>query len=394
MALHSSIPTMSRDGLTLELTVETPVLPSKYGISATHLPAEWSPQSGVQLTWPHRHTDWAPILPQVTRCYVRMAMEIASRERLLIVTPYPGEVERLLKEQLPSSVLRQTALCQCPANDTWARDHGFITLSGGEQPLLLDFRFNGWGEKYEAALDNAINAGLATTGLLNGTYTDCNDFVLEGGSIESDGQGTILTTAQCLTAPHRNQPLSEADIEKSLLRRLHADRILWIRHGRLAGDDTDGHIDTLARMCPADTIAYVQCDEEDDWHYSELQLMEEELKAFRTRDGKPYRLVPLPMAAPIYDTDGNRLPATYANFLAINGAVLMPTYGQPQTDEAARLQLQKAFPRHQIVGIDCRPLIVQHGSLHCCTMQFPVGVIHEEEFARHTVVNDNTDTKR
>lgn len=394
MALHSSIPTMSRDGLTLELTGETPAELANFGISTTHLPAEWSPQSGVQLTWPHAHTDWAPILPQVTRCYVRMAMEIACRERLLIVAPHPVEVRALLKEQLPSSVLGNIALCQCPTNDTWARDHGFITLRGGECPLLLDFRFNGWGEKFESSLDNAINSRLYTTGLLNGTYTDHNDFVLEGGSIESDGQGTILTTAQCLTAPHRNQPLSEADIEERLLRYLHADRVLWIRHGYLAGDDTDCHVDTLARLCPADTIAYVQCNDKDDEHYTELQLMEEELKAFRTKDDKPYRLMPLPMAAPVYDEEGNRLPATYANFLVMNGAVLMPTYGQAALDEAARAQLQKAFPRHQIVGIDCRPLIVQHGSLHCCTMQFPVGVINEEAFSGHTVINEHTDTDK
>lgn len=382
MALHFTRTTSSIDDLTKCINFEETAGPEITQKRITHLPAEWYPQSAIQLTWPHKNTDWAPILEETEACYIRMAMEIASRERLIIVTPEPDHVSALLYTYLPSQALKNISLHQMPTNDTWARDHGFITLLGETEPILLDFKFNGWGEKFEAALDNEICRHMQEQHILRGTYEDHLDFVLEGGSIESDGRGTILTTSQCLLAPHRNQPLSQADIEQRLLRTLHAKRILWLDHGYLAGDDTDSHVDTLARLCPGNTIAYVQCLNQEDEHYEELHRMEEQLQTFRTlEDDLPYRLIPLPMAPVRYDEDGQRLPSTYANFLIMNGAVLMPTYGDAKLDEAAKKQLQKAFPKHEIVGIDCQVLIIQHGSLHCCTMQFPVGSLREVEKA-------------
>ena len=309
------------------------------------LPAEWEPQWGVQLTWPHARTDWAPMLDEITATYEEMACEIRKREELLIV----GE----------------------PSNDTWARDHGFITLVDDEgHARLLDFKFNGWGEKFAAELDNAINRRIYDEGKIKGEYVDCLDFVLEGGSIESDGKGTIFTTTGCLLAPHRNQPITKAQIEERLKQELHAERILWIDHGNLVGDDTDGHIDTLVRICPDDTLLYMGAGEPDDEQHEELRLMEEQLKSFRTLDGKPYRLMKLPMPKAII-FEGERLPATYANFLVINGAVLVPTYDQPDLDAEAMRVIGEAFPEREIVGIDCRSIIKQHGSLHCCTMQYP-----------------------
>lgn len=285
------------------------------------------------------------MLDEITATYEEIAREITRREELLTV----GE----------------------PSNDTWARDHGFITLTDDEgHHRLLDFCFNGWGEKFPADLDNAINRRLYDEGKLKGEYVDCLDFVLEGGSIESDGKGTVLTTTGCLLAPHRNQPLTKKQIEERLKRELHAERILWIDHGNLTGDDTDGHIDTLVRICPDDTLLYVGCDNPSDEQYEGLRLMEDQLKTFRTLDGRPYRLLKLPMPRPIHDGD-DRLPATYANFLVINGAVLCPTYAQPDLDAKAITIIGKAFPGREMVGIDCRSIIKQHGSLHCCTMQFP-----------------------
>lgn len=367
--------TSSIDDLTNTVRFNKANGPEQSEMRSAHLPAEWFPQSGVQLTWPHKDTDWNYILPDVEKCYLTMALEIALRERLIIVTPHPDEVMALLKEKLPQSALDNITLHQMPTNDTWARDHGFITLIGDNEPTLLDFQFNGWGKKFEAGLDNEICRHMDEQGILNGCYRSHLDFVLEGGSIESDGCGTIMTTSECLLAPNRNQPLSQAEIEERLLSYLHAQRVLWLDHGYLAGDDTDSHIDTLARFCSPNTIAYVQCLDKEDEHYEALHQMEEQLKTFRTIDDEPYQLVPLPMGPKRFDEDGMRLPSTYANFLIINETVLMPTYGDTYLDAKATQQLQKAFPKHDIVGIDCQVLIQQHGSLHCCTMQFPMGVV-------------------
>lgn len=302
--------------------------------------AEWERQSAVQLTWPHEHTDWAPILPEITAVYEQMAQEIRKRESLIVVDDIPH-------------------------NDTWARDHGFITVEENGTNVLLDFRFNGWGEKFEAELDNQINRHLHDKGIVKGVYEDHLNFVLEGGSIESDGKGTVFTTTCCLMAPHRNQPLTQADIEVRLKEYLGAERIVWLNHGSLIGDDTDGHIDTLVRICPDDTIIYTGGDSD----HPDLDLMEEELNALRTLDGKPYRLLKLPLPRPIYDDD-YRLPATYANYLVINDAVLVPTYRQPDLDAEAMQMIGEAYPDREIVGIDCCAVIKQHGSLHCCTMQY------------------------
>ena len=222
--------------------------------------------------------------------------------------------------------------------------------------------------------DNLINSRIYQSKLLNGEYINCRNFVLEGGSIESDGKGTLLTTSTCLLAPNRNDTMDRSELEKYLKERFNLQQILWLDHGFLAGDDTDSHVDTLARLCPDDTIVYVQCTDSSDEHYKELQLMEEQFKAFRTLEGKPYRLLPLPMAETAYDEEGNRLPATYANFLIMNQAVLYPTYDQPANDLKAAEVLAQAFPGRKIVGIDCRALIQQHGSLHCVTMQYPENV--------------------
>ncbi|UKK51832.1 agmatine deiminase family protein [Prevotella sp. E13-17] len=319
--------------------------------------AEWEAQSMVQLTWPHKDTDWAPILPEITAVYRNLAREIGKREALLIVAP----------EELSAELgnLENASITSFTSNDTWARDHGFITVEEDQQLVLLDFQFNGWGEKFEAELDNQINRYLYDQGLVNGDYEQHLDFVLEGGSIESDGQGTVFTTSCCLMAPHRNQPLTQLEIEERLKAWLGAERIVWLNHGSLIGDDTDGHIDTLVRICPNDTIVYTGGDEA----HPDLALMEEELRGLRTTDGKPYRLLKLPLPRPIYD-DGDRLPATYANYLIVNGAVLMPTYNQPDLDAEAMRVVGEAFPDREIVGIDCRAVVKQHGSLHCCTMQY------------------------
>lgn len=368
MGLLVSLPQTGGKERTLQLNFGVEVVKA-------YLPAEWHVQSAIQLTWPHADTDWAYMLDEVDRCYIDLAAAISSRQPLLIVTPEPERVKKLLEGKVNFDNIH---FVECLTNDTWARDHGFITMLTEQGPTLLDFCFNGWGMKFAANYDNQINRNLFATGLLNGAYRNCLDFVLEGGSIESDGRGTLLTTSTCLLAPNRNETCNQKDIEEYLKSIFHLEQILWLDYGYLAGDDTDSHVDTLARMCPNDTIVYVKCNDENDEHYEELSKMEKQLGTFRTLDGRPYNLLALPMADAVIES-GERLPATYANFLIMNNAVLYPTYNQPQNDAEAAQVLAKAFPGYEIVGIDCRALIKQHGSLHCVTMQYPAGCFNSDK---------------
>ncbi len=334
------------------------------------LPAEWEPQSAVQLTFPHEHSDWADSLSEVMPCFLQIAAAVSRFQDVVIICPNPMET----RDSIPGDDrVNRYHLLGIPSNDTWARDHGGITIEEDGRPVVLDFVFNGWGLKFPADKDNLITGAMQRYGVFNAPVRH-GGLVLEGGGIESDGLGTLLTTAECLLSPNRNPHLSKEEIEQRLKELFGLQRVLWLHNGYLAGDDTDSHIDTLARFCSPDTIAYVRCDDPSDEHFDALNRMEAELQQFRTLDGQPYRLVPLPWPETILAPDGHRLPATYANFLIINGAVLVPTYRVPQDGPALEI-FKTLFPDREIIGIDCRPLIAQHGSLHCVTMQYPAGVV-------------------
>lgn len=338
----------------------------------TRLPAEWEPHGAVMLSWPHKDTDWAPVLDEAIDCFVEIAKAIAREETLIVVAPDVEEPRRVLDcEKLPNRILYLTV----PTNDTWARDFGPITVERDGNPVICDFKFNGWGLKFPADKDNLITRAMCNTGLLRGRYSNELSFVLEGGSIESDGQGTLMTTSQCLLSPNRNGAMSRDEIEEYLKSRFGLDRVLWLDYGALEGDDTDSHIDTLARLAPNDTILYVGTDDVTDSHYDELNKMKLQLQSFVTASGQPYNLIELPLPDAVYDEEGNRLPATYANFLIMNHSILMPVYRQPQKDELAAQIIKIAFPDHQVVKIDCSVLIKQHGSLHCVTMQVPETIL-------------------
>lgn len=342
--------------------------------SQTVLPAEWAPQSGVMLTWPHPHSDWQPWLTQADRNFLELTVQISLRESV-IVNCYDDAHRVHVQNLLAVSPAKQESIrfFTIPSNDTWARDHGPITVYRDGRPILLNFRFNGWGDKYPFDLDNRITERLYEAGAFDDIPLENVDLILEGGGIETDGQGTLLTTRQCLLSTTRNG-LSRDELEQRLAPMLGIKRFLWLNHGHLAGDDTDGHIDTLARFCNPETIAYQTCEDGTDEHFDSLKAMEEELQAFHTVAGKPYRLVPLPLPGARFDQDGKRLPASYANFLIINGAVLAPTYDDP-ADTLVLQRLQGCFPEREIVGVSCLGLILQYGSLHCVTMQFPAGVL-------------------
>ena len=339
------------------------------------LPAEWEPQEFVLLAWPNETTDWAPYLEEIRQTVAEMVRAIVRHEKVLLLSMFKSDVPDELRS------LPNVYVAELPNNDTWARDFGPIVLKS-TPPVA----FNGWGEKFHADWDNMIPMKLwGCFGFLEeADYEDHQDFVLEGGSIDTDGEGTLFTTSQCLLAPHRNQPLTQEQVEAELKRRLRVSRVVWLDHGTLVGDDTDGHIDTIVRCAPDDTLVYVGCDDEGDEQYADFLALEQQLKTLRTASGEPYRLLRLPMPDAIYEEQEEtaaegasaepsplRLPATYANFLVINDALLVPTYAQPEKDAEAMSIIGQAYPGRELVPIDARTIIRQHGSVHCLTMQVP-----------------------
>ena len=334
-------------------------------------PAEWEKQSGIQLTWPDSRTDWGPALEEIVPVYEQIAREILTCEKLLIVCRDKKELPPFLQVQNENLIVKEMDI-----NDTWARDHGALTVMENEQPVLLNFRFNGWGMKFAACFDNQITPNLYNSKTFQEKvgWRDYSFFTFEGGAIESNGAGCLLTTSECLLSKNRNGHMSRKDIDEWLKKIFYALKMIWLEHGFLEGDDTDSHIDTLARFCSRNTIAYVKCENPFDAHYGELKKMEEELFRATDQDGRPFNLVALPFPDPVFDAGKQRLPATYANFLVLNKAVLLPVYGVRQDREAVEI-LNLLFPERKIITINSIPLVKQHGSVHCISMQFPEGVL-------------------
>ncbi len=343
--------------------------------AAFQLLPEWAEQEAVVLVWPDEQTDWAYILDEIRQTYVEFIEAIARYEAVWLVARDTAAARAWLAGRLSDRALEAIRWIEAEYNDTWARDTMPLTLSDGRGGLrMMDFRFNGWGEKFASDQDNQLGRVLQGKGVFRCPMDHWDDFVLEGGSVEADGEGHLFTTSVCLLAPHRNQPLTQDDLDERLRQAFGVDRVYWIGHGSLEGDDTDGHIDTLVRCAPGHTLLYVGCDDEADPQYADLKAMEADLQAINREAKVAYRLLRLPMPDAILDEEGNRLPATYANFLIVNGAVIVPTYDQPHYDAEALQVVGEAFPEHEVVGVDARAVIQQHGSLHCLTMQIPVGV--------------------
>ncbi len=310
--------------------------------------AEWEEQSAIQLCFPHLNTDWADMLDEMLQVFETIANTISKYQKCIVCYEDETTIQNIKNN---SNIIFK----KVNSNDTWCRDFGAITIEEDSKKQLLDFVFNGWGKKFDATLDNKINKKI---------FNDIKsiDFVLEGGSIDTNGNGVILTTSSCLLEKNRNPLSSKAQIEQKLSEYLGAKKVLWLEHGFLEGDDTDSHIDMLARFVNKDTIVYVSCDDKDDIHYEELLKMEDELKQTK------FELVALPWIGAKY-YDRKRLPASYANFLIINGAVLVPTYDDDNDQKALDI-FKKLFPTRNVIGCDCSKIIRQHGSLHCLTMQY------------------------
>ena len=340
-------------------------------MKAVRMPAEWEEQSGIVVIWPHGGTDWHPMLPEVNRVYLALVSAIAQSERVVIISPAAHELSHRLGFCM-APLMANITLVELPTNDTWARDCLPLSVwdfgkEGQEVATLCDFCFNGWGGKFASELDNQLGTELHRKGLFRAVRRDQGDFVLEGGSIESDGHGTLLTTARCLLGTNRNPHLTQSEIEQRLRQELGVERILWLHHGALAGDDTDGHVDMLARFVRPDSIAYTSCNDPSYPYYNELKLMEQELRGFCTKGGRPYNLIPLPLPL---EGELRNLPCSYANFLIANETVLLPDYGADGFNEV-KSTLQHLFPTRAIRPIPARTLIGQGGSVHCATMQIP-----------------------
>jgi len=343
-------------------------------MNSIFFPPEWCKQSAIQLTWPHAGSDWDYMLEEVSACFVNLATEILKRQRLIILCQNSESVASLLS----SAYTGNLTLMEIESNDTWARDHSPISVYIDGKPFICDFTFNGWGLKFAANFDNQIGKKLYSQNIFSSQvgYLNRKNFVLEGGAIESDGRGTLLTTSECLLSPNRNSFLTKDEIEEYLKENFGLKRVLWLDYGYLSGDDTDSHIDTLARFCDERTITYVKCYDPDDEHYEALNKMEQQLQSFVDYEGNPYNLVPLPLPRAIYDDAGQRLPATYANFLIMNEAVLLPVYdNNAETNKIAHEVMRGIFPSREIIPVNCTSLVQQHGSLHCVTMQYPEGFL-------------------
>ncbi|MDR1460956.1 MAG: agmatine deiminase family protein [Campylobacteraceae bacterium] len=315
--------------------------------------AEWEKQEALLFALPHENTDWKRYLDEILHSYREFILAVSKFQNCFVLCADTKKAKTLLCE------IENVTFFEVSTNDTWIRDFGAIDIKSDSEIISYDFTFNAWGGKFDASLDNLVNKTLYGDNKLQGKLLDV-PLILEGGSIDSNGEGVMLTTKKCLLEEHRNPQLSFSKIDTKLKELFGLKKIIWLENGYLKGDDTDSHVDTLARFIKPDTIAYTTCEDEKDEHFLELKKMEEELK------NTGFNLLPLPLPKPIF-YNNFRLPATYANFVFINGALIVPTYND-ESDDRVLNSLKNALPNHEIIGVDARVFIREHGSLHCATM--------------------------
>jgi agmatine/peptidylarginine deiminase len=364
-SMYSSTKRQPTPGLERQRELNTP---------PRRLPAEWEHQDAIMLAWPHRANGWVGDMAGVDTVFVELIRAITTRQRVLLVCKDEALRQHAVALLQNANVVMDNCIIKIAAtNDVWMRDVGPIGIIENGKLKLLDFRFNAWGGKYSSSDDDQINARLQQQDVFNCEMQSL-PLILEGGSIESNGKGTLLTTKSCLLSDTRNSCYDEHRLEELLKHFLGVETVQWLEHGHIEGDDTDGHIDTLARFCPNDVIAYASCNNQKDVNYAELSAMETELKALKKSDGEPYTLVAFPIPSPKTGIEGQALACTYVNFMIINGAILCPLYDDPM-DQLAMTQLQNIFPDHEIIGINALPVVEQCGSFHCLCMQLTQGTL-------------------
>ncbi|UZR95984.1 agmatine deiminase family protein [Chondrinema litorale] len=338
--------------------------------SIYRLPAEWEEQDAVQISWPHSKEIWEDDHEEVVNLFVSISKVMISYTKLIIICLEQSEVEKYFNKDEKLNIY----FFEIPSNDIWNRDHGLLTVYENDKPILLNFIFNGWGQKFASNFDNQINPELINKGLFKKEIDYRNiPFVFEGGSIDSDGKGYALTTSSCIFSKNRNEFVPKEELINNIKQSLGLEKLTVLNHGFLAGDDTDSHVDMLARFVKKDTIFYAACSDQNDEHFTELQLLKQELETLRDAEGKAYNLIPLEIGK-VFNDDGKRLPASYVNFLIINNAVLVPQYNVPQDAEAIE-KFKTIYTERDVVGVDCSLLIKQGGSLHCATMNFYKGTL-------------------
>lgn len=334
------------------------------------LPPEWAPQQATLLAWPRAGGDWGNGLAAARDAIAALAATLCRYQPVLLAAA-DAECRDSIGAHPALDALAALRVVDVPNDDIWARDTGPITVFDEGNRQFLDFRFNGWGGQFAASRDDALTANLYATGQLGAGTLERRELTLEGGSIEVNGAGALLTTERCLIQGRRNTDIDRERAAALLCETLGVETVHWLTRGALIGDDTDGHIDTLARFVAADTIAYQGCRDIKDTHYAPLSAMAEELADLRNTNGQPYQLVELPLPRPIHDCeDGHRLPTGYANFLIANGCVVVPSFDDP-ADAHAHEIIAGLFPDRDIRAVNSRALIRQHGGIHCAAMQIP-----------------------
>ena len=331
------------------------------------MPAEWEPHRGTWLSWPHKEASWPGKFSPIPSIFARMVRHLADVEEVHVNVAGPAmeqDVRRLLGDA--GADAGRVYFHYIPTNDAWCRDHGPIFVQRPDEQVILDWGFNAWGGKYPPYdLDDVVPTRI---GEELGIPVHRPGIVMEGGSIDVNGRGTLLTTEACLLNPNRNPHLSREQIEAYLRAYLGVRKILWLGDG-IAGDDTDGHIDDLTRFVNPTTVVTVVEDDPADENYEPLQANLERLRTMTDQDERPLTVVTLPMPRALYH-DGVRLPASYANFYIANGLVLLPTYDPARDGEAAAV-LAELFPDREIIPIDCTDLVWGLGAFHCVSQQWP-----------------------